>query len=117
MDVLLHGHYDRPGNGSFTPKSHGLWHHTMAHALFPTYLHSFDGSIAMEEQRPLIGKSYAANQRTPWGFKTIVLKTAPKRPFLDTKSAIERAKRLKTTGKVLVVMCICSSFELLGCRF
>ena len=36
----------------FTSKSPTPWHHGMAHALFPTHLHSFDGPIAMEEQRP-----------------------------------------------------------------
>ena len=35
----------------FTSKSPGPWHHGMAHALFPTHLHFFDGPIAMEEQR------------------------------------------------------------------
>ena len=29
-----------------------LWHHGQPHALFPTHFHSFDGPIAMEEQRP-----------------------------------------------------------------
>ena len=38
----------------FTPKSPTPWHHGMAHALFPTHLYSFDGRIAMEEQRPLL---------------------------------------------------------------
>ena len=36
----------------FTSKSPTPWHHGMAHALFPTHLHSFDGPIAMEEQQP-----------------------------------------------------------------
>ena len=36
----------------FTSKSPTPWHHGMAHALFPTHLHSLDGAIAMEEQRP-----------------------------------------------------------------
>ena len=36
----------------FTSKSPTPWHHGMAHAIFPTHLHSFDGPIAMEEQRP-----------------------------------------------------------------
>ena len=35
-----------------TSKSPNPWHHGMAHALFPTHLHSFDGPIAMKEQRP-----------------------------------------------------------------
>ena len=36
----------------FTFNSPTTWHHGMAHALFPTHLHSFDGPIAVEEQRP-----------------------------------------------------------------
>ena len=36
----------------FTLNLPNLWHHGMAHALFPTYLHSLDGPIAMEELRP-----------------------------------------------------------------
>ena len=65
----------------------------------------------MEEQRPssetpprrsgdrpeLSGRS---SQKQP--------KTAPKRPFLYTKSAIERARRLKNAMKLLVVMRLCS---------
>ena len=38
----------------------------------------------------------------------IVLKTAQKRPFLDTKLAVERARRLKTQRNLFVVMRICS---------
>ena len=36
----------------FTSKLPTLWHHGMAHAIFTTPLRSFDGPIAMEEQRP-----------------------------------------------------------------
>ena len=37
------------------------------------------------------------------------MKTAPKRPFLDTNSAIERAKRLETAWNLLeLVMRLCS---------
>ena len=39
----------------------------------------------------------------------IILKIAPKRPFLDTKSAIELARQLKTAQNVLQVMRICSA--------
>ena len=38
----------------------------------------------------------------------IVLKTAQKRPFLDTKSAVERARRLKMQRNLVVVMRLCS---------
>ena len=41
-----------------------------------------------------------------------MLKTAQKRPFLDTKSAIERARRLETAQKLFVVMGICSQVVL-----
>ena len=41
-------------------------------------------------------------------FQDNVLKRARKRPFLDTKSAIERARRLKTARNVFVVMRVCS---------
>ena len=60
-------------------------------------------------------------------FSMIVLKTAPKRPFLDTESATEWATRLKMAQNLLQVMCICFAvidvhllsgcFELLGQRF
>ena len=36
------------------------------------------------------------------------LNIAQKRPFLDTKSAVERARRLNMQGKLFVVMRICS---------
>ena len=39
---------------------------------------------------------------------TFVLKTAQKRPFLDTKSAVERSRWLKTQRNLFVVMRICS---------
>ena len=37
-----------------------------------------------------------------------MLKTAPKRPFLDTKSAIAQAKQLITARNLFVVMRLCS---------
>ena len=49
-----------------------------------------------------------ADQRSSLAFRTIVLKTAQKGAFLDTKSAIERARRLKTAPNLFVVMGICS---------
>ena len=42
------------------------------------------------------------------GFRTIVLKTAQKRPFLDTKLAVERARRLEMQRNLFVVMRLCS---------
>ena len=41
-------------------------------------------------------------------FQAIVLKIPPKRPFLDTKSGIERARRFETTQNLFAVMRICS---------
>ena len=38
----------------------------------------------------------------------IVLKAAPKRPFLDTKPAVERARRLETAQNLFVVLRVCS---------
>ena len=87
----------------FTSKSPTSWHHSVAHALFPTHLHSFDGSIAMEEQRSSLATPTRQTNDRPEFFRTISLKTAPKRPFLDTKSAIKSAKRLKAAGNLFVV--------------
>ena len=39
---------------------------------------------------------------------TIVMKTTPKYPFLDGKSAIVRARRLESARNMFVVMCLCS---------
>ena len=36
------------------------------------------------------------------------MKTAQKRPFLDTKSAIEQARRLEMARSLFVVMRVCS---------
>ena len=41
----------------------------------------------------LMGNTYAADQRLTGVLKTIVLKTARREPFLDTKMAIEQARR------------------------
>ena len=41
-------------------------------------------------------------------WKTPVLKTAQKHPVLDTKSAIERARRLQTARNLIVVVRLCS---------
>ena len=56
----------------------------------------------------LNGKTYLANRRSSCILRMIVLKTAQKRPFLDTKSAVERARRLEVQQNVLVVMRICA---------
>ena len=108
LQMFLHGHYQLPQNMAqkrlvFTSKSPTSWHHSVAHALFPTHLHSFDGAIAMEEQRSSLATPTRQTNDRPEFFRTISLKTAPKQPFLDTKSAIEWAKRLKTEGNLFVV--------------
>ena len=73
-----------------------MWHHGMVHTLLNTHSPSFHSPIAMEEQRP----SLQGPLDTPAiVFRTIVLKTAQKRPFLDTKLAVERARRLKPAEK------------------
>ena len=43
---------------------------------------------------------------------TIILKTARKQPFLDTKSAVERARQLKMQRNLFVVMHIRSPIVL-----
>ena len=51
-------------------------------------------------------------------FTAIVLKTAPKRPFLDTKSAIEPARRLETQGTCCAdAPLLPGRFDLLGSRY
>ena len=60
----------------------------------------------------LIGKTYLADRRWSSNFRTIVLKTAQKRPFFDPKSAVERARRLKMQRNLFVVMRVCSSIVL-----
>ena len=77
----------------------------MAHALFPTHLYSFHGPIPIGEQRPSLETSTRqTNDRLEFSGR-LSLKTAPKRPFLDTKSAVEW---LKTAQSVFVFMRLCS---------
>ena len=56
----------------------------------------------------LIGITYLAHRRSSRTFRTIVLKTSQKRPFLDTKSDVEPARRLKRQRNLFVVMRFCS---------
>ena len=60
-----------------------------------------------ETTTALIRNPYVAHQRSSSTFRTIVLKTAPKWPFLDTKLAIEWARRLETARNLFVVMRLC----------
>ena len=53
-------------------------------------------------KRPLDTPAIVLNVRT------IVLKRAQKRPFLETKSAVERARRLETARNLFLVMGVCS---------
>ena len=80
------------------------WHHAVAHAIFSTNLHSFDGPIAMEEQRPSLGNTYAADHQSSSVFRTIVLKNGSKTALLNTKLAIERGRRLETQRTLFAVM-------------
>ena len=92
----------------FTSKMPTPYHHGMVHALFPAHLHSFDGTIAMEEQRPsLETRTRHTNDGLEFSGRSFLTK-APKRSFLDTKLAVERARRLKTAGNLFVVMRLCS---------
>ena len=52
----------------------------------------------------LIGNTYAAHQRSSLVFRTMLLKTSPKQPFLDTKSVRETARWLETACNPFVVM-------------
>ena len=74
------------------------WHHGMAQALFCTHLHSFDGPIAMEDQRPPLKTPTRQTNGRPQFSGRSSLQTVQKRPFLDIKSAVERARRLKMAG-------------------
>ena len=60
----------------------------------------------------LIGKTYLAHRRSSGTFRTILLKTAQKRLFLDTKSAVEWVRRLKMQRNSIVVMRLCSTVVL-----
>ena len=84
-----------------------MWHHSVVHALLNTHLPSFDSPIAMKEQQPLsetpawrTGDCPELSGRS----SSKSSKTAHKRPFLDTKSAVERAKRLEMQQNLFVVM-------------
>ena len=61
-----------------------------------------------ETTTALIRNPYVADQPLSSTFRTIVLKTAQKGPFLDTKLAIEWARRLETARNWFVVMRLCS---------
>ena len=56
----------------------------------------------------LIANSHLTHRRSSRVFGTIVLKTAQKQSFLDTKSAVERARRLETARNLFPVMRLCS---------
>ena len=92
----------------FTSNWTTVWHHGMVHATLNTHLPSFHSPIAPEEQRPSLQTPTCHTGGSSSVFRTIVLKTAQKRPFLDTKSAVERASRLKKKQNLFVVMRLCS---------
>ena len=49
-------------------------------------------------------------------FRTIVLKTTQKWPFLDTNSAVKQARRIRTVQNLFLVMRVCFP-ELLDAGF
>ena len=55
-----------------------------------------------------IANAHVTLRRSSRVLRTIVLKTAQKWPFLDTKSAVEQASRLKMQRNLFVVMRLCS---------
>ena len=62
----------------------------------------------MEEQRPLLETRTQQTNDRPKFFRTIILNSAPKQLFLDTKLAIKRVTRLETARPLIVVMRLCS---------
>ena len=79
----------------------------MVHALLNTYLPFFDSPNAIKEQRPsLETPAWGSGDRPEISGRSSSKqpKTAQKRPFLDTKSAVERARWLKTQQNLFVVM-------------
>ena len=81
-----------------------MWHHSMVHAILNTHLPSFDSRMANNPTTALIANAHLTHRRSSRVFRTIILKTAPKRRFLDTKSAVEWARRLKMQPNLFVVM-------------
>ena len=96
LQMFLHGHYDCPKtwlkNGLFSPRNRPPRGTTEWHT-------PYSPPICI----PLMAQSLWKKNDRPEFFRTISLKTAPKRPFLDTKSAIKSAKRLKAAGNLFVV--------------
>ena len=98
------------------------WHHGVVHALLNTHLPSFDSPIALKEQRPSSETpAWRSGDRPELSGRSSSKqpKTAQKRPFLDTKSSVERARRLEMQRNLFVVMRLCSPVVLsyLDARF
>ena len=81
-----------------------MWHHGMVHALLNTHLPSLDSPIAMEEQQPSLETGIRHTGDRPKFSARSSWKQPQKRPFLDTKSAVE----LKMARNLFVVMRACS---------
>ena len=56
----------------------------------------------------LIANAHLTHRRSSRVFRTIVLKTAQKRPFLGTKLATEQTRRLEMQRNSAMMMCVCS---------
>ena len=94
----------------FTSKWTTAWHHSVVHALLNTHLPSFDCLIAMKEQRPSSETpAWRSGDRPELSGRSSrkQSKTAQRRPFLDTKLAVEQARPLKTQQHLLVAMHVC----------
>ena len=90
-----------------TSKWTTAWHNRVVHALVNTHLPSFDSPNAMKEQRPASETpAWRSGDRPELSRRSSRKqpKTARKRPLLDTKSAVEWARRLKAQRNLVVVM-------------
>ena len=85
-----------------------MWHHGMVHATLNKHLPSFDSPIAMEEQRPSLETPTWRSGDRPKLQEQSFRKLPQNGLFLDTKSAIERARRLETARNLFAVMRFCS---------
>ena len=92
----------------FTSKWTIVWHHGMVHALLITHLPSFNSPIAIKEQRPSLETPTRHTGNRPELSGGSSRKQPKNRPFLDTKLAVEGARRLKMQRNLFVVMRVCS---------
>ena len=93
----------------FTSKWPTVWHHGVEDALLNTHLLYFSSPTAMGEQRSSLETPTCRTGDRPEFVGRSSQKTAPKRPLLDTKFAIECARRLETAQNLFVLIRICST--------